>query len=758
MARKRSTRRKKGQKITLPKISLDQALDYLGYALLTVTVLTLLSFLSANHGVIPRWWVGVLRSGFGWGAYLTPLFIGAAGLWLVLRTFQDRLPQVTLVQVLGALLGYLLLLTTLHFLSAALQFGGDLRATARAGSGGGALGGALSRALLAGLGGVGVVVALIALWLIVPALTFGYTIKDAEQLIQMLAARVPRRQAISDEHVRVQPLPLTTSDDRPPVQAASEPSEDADFLPVISQATPANQTAAATDSAIPRPRMIGSEQRWVVPAVSEILEPGGDQDVSADILRMQARTIEETLESLGAPVRVVEINRGPVVTQFGVEPLVVKNQNGRETKVKVSRINNLSHDLALALEARTLRIEAPIPGKGLVGIEVPNPQVSLVALRDVMESETYVGLDSLLKLCLGQDVSGRPVVADLTAMPHLLIAGTTGSGKSVCINSIIAAFLMQRTPDELKFLMIDPKRVELTGYNGIPHLTSKVVVEMERVTGALKWVLREMDSRYRHFADVRATHIRDFNERVAPTRGERPLPYIVVIIDELADMMMMAPQETERSICRIAQMARATGIHLVVATQRPSVNVVTGLIKANFPARIAFNVASSVDSRVILDMPGAEQLLGQGDMLFLPPNIGTPLRLQGAYVSNYELRHLVNYWTAQGKPISSAAERPIQPPLWEERSKPAPAHAEVEFEDELLPEVVDLVIHENRASISLLQRKLRIGYTRAARLMDILEQHAVVGPQPSGGQAREVFPRAGYALLHPDAESSKTVQ
>ena len=488
---------------------------------------------------------------------------------------------------------------------------------------------------------------------------------------------------------------------------------------------------------------------WRLPTLDEILEPGDEQDFSADILRRQARLVEDTLESLNAPVRVIEINRGPVVTQFGVEPLVVTNGNGKETKVKISRIAALADDLALALEAKTLRVEAPIPGKGLVGIEVPNPEISLVALRDVMESERFAEIASPLKLCLGQDVSGHPAIADLTAMPHMLIAGTTGSGKSVCINALIAALLLQHTPNSLRFLMVDPKRVELTGYNGIPHLLSKVVVEMERVTNALQWVLREMDGRYRRFSDARAIHIRDYNEQVAPRLGEKPLPYIVVVIDELADLMMMSPQETERSLCRIAQMARATGIHLIIATQRPSVDVVTGLIKANFPARIAFNVASTVDSRVILDMPGAEQLLGRGDMLFLPPDAPTPMRLQGAFVSDEELRRLVQYWKAQARPEAVPAEKSVQRPLWEDARQ---KKQKVEYEDELLPDVIDVVLSENRASISLLQRKLRIGYTRSARIMDILERHGVVGPQPSGSKAREVFPSAAHALLHPQGE------
>jgi S-DNA-T family DNA segregation ATPase FtsK/SpoIIIE len=741
--RKKSKGKSKGWSLPEIHLTLDQQLDVLGYVFLAVAGLTLLSFLSANHGVIPGWWLGLLRRTFGWGAYLTPLLVGAVGLWLILRRFGDRLPRVTPAQVVGVALGYPALLATLHLGEALVRFGGNIRAIAEAGCGGGYVGGTLSRLLLEGLGGVGAFVALVTWWLIVVALIFGVTIQDAVQALEQLPGRVRLRR----------PRPRPPAADRRasnlPRQPLRETPADLNEIPVTP--TPSGPPVAAPPPpAAPAPlRLIGGGQTWQVPALDQILDPGNGQDFSADILRQQARVIEATLESLGAPVRVEEINRGPVVTQFGVEPLVVTSTNGKETKVKVSRITALADDLALALEARTLRVEAPIPGKGLVGIEVPNPEVSLVALRDVMESEKFAEVDSPVRLCLGQDVSGHAIVADLTAMPHLLIAGTTGSGKSVCINAIIAALLLQCTPDDLQFLMVDPKRVELTGYDGIPHLLSKVVVEMERVTSTLKWVLREMDGRYRRFSKVRATHIRDYNERIAPQLGEKRLPYIVVVIDELADLMMMAPQETERSICRIAQMARATGIHLVIATQRPSVDVVTGLIKANFPARIAFNVASSVDSRVILDMPGAEQLLGQGDMLFLLPDAPTPLRLQGAFVSDEELRRLVQYWKGQAKAEAIPAGKPVQQPLWEEMREREQA---VEFEDELLPDVIDLVLRENRASISLLQRKLRIGYTRAARIMDILERHGVVGPQPSGGQAREVFPGAAQVLLHPGGE------
>ncbi|MCP4541009.1 MAG: DNA translocase FtsK [Chloroflexi bacterium] len=748
---RRTSGRRKSKQPSLPSISLtlDQQLDIVGYGLLIVAGFTLLSFLSANRGVITGKWLGLLQRTFGWGAYLTPLFVGAVGLWLVLRDFGDRLPRLTPQQIVGVLLGYLALLTTLHSMVAFSVPDGDvyatLRSTAEAGRGGGYLGAEMSWWFLDGLGGVGTMIVLITWWLIVVALFFGLTVQNGMDVLERLLE--PLRGQRRSARPKSQPSSFPASASITPDKRDADPRPPS--WPSISTPQRPSASTAAPVSSSSQSQLIGGDHAWQLPALDEILDPGTDQDIATDILRRQARIIEDTLRDLGAPVRVQETNPGPVVTQFAIEPLVTVS-NGKETKVKVSRIRGLADDLALALEARTLRVEAPIPGKGLIGIEVPNPHVSLVALRDVIESEAFAKLDSPLRVGMGHDVSGHPAVADLTAMPHLLIAGTTGSGKSVCINALIAALLLQNTPADLEFLMIDPKRVELTGYNGIPHLQrAKVVVEMERVTSVLRWVLEEMDRRYRGFSKAGATNIRDYNERVAPRLGDKRLPYIVVIIDELADLMMMAPQETERSVCRIAQMARATGIHLVIATQRPSVDVVTGLIKANFPARIAFNVASSVDSRVILDMPGAEQLLGRGDMLFLPPDAATPLRLQGACVSDEELRRLVHYWKGQARPEAVASEKTVQQPLWEEMRLREQA---VKFEDELLPDVIDLVLREQRASVSLLQRKLRIGYTRASRIMDILEQHNVVGPQPSGGRAREVFPGAARKLLNPGGE------
>ncbi len=496
---------------------------------------------------------------------------------------------------------------------------------------------------------------------------------------------------------------------------------------------------------------------WETPDFRELLEPGSQQKITDEVLQQRAQTIEETLSSFGAPGKVIEINTGPVITQFGVEPDYLVSRQGKKTRVKVSAIARLDADLALSLAARSIRIEAPVPGKGYVGIEVPNAETALVSLRDIMDSPEFQKVDSKLRIALGKSVDGAPIAADLTKMPHLLIAGTTGSGKSVCVNAIIACLLLENTPDDMKFIMVDPKRVELTGYNGIPHLVSPVVVDLERIVGVLKWVTREMEERYKKFSQAGARNITDFNSRVGPT--DPKLPYLVVIIDELADLMMLAPEETEKVLTRLAQMARATGIHLIISTQRPSVDVVTGLIKANFPARISFAVASSVDSRVILDQPGAEKLLGRGDMLYQSPDASAPLRMQGVFLSDAEINRITRYWKgatngqsetklapapnffdlgSKPEPVQSRGERFGQS---NPGSKPASVAPNVQSsgtpsrvnsgsngspeEDELYEEAVKLV-KQNKASVQLLQRRLRVNYARASRLIELMKQRGVI--------------------------------
>lgn len=425
-----------------------------------------------------------------------------------------------------------------------------------------------------------------------------------------------------------------------------------------------------------------------------------------------AEILENTLESFGIDAKVVQVNCGPTITRFEVQP---------SPGVKVSRIVNLADDIALSLAASDVRIEAPIPGKAAVGIEVPNKKRSSVFLRDVIESAEFASSPSKLTIALGKDVGGNSIVADLADMPHLLIAGATGSGKSVCINTIIASILYKALPSEVKLMMIDPKVVELAVYDGIAHLISPVVTDVKKAAAALNWIVEEMERRYQTFAKEGVRDIAKYNE----TNSEKPMPQIVVIIDELADLMMISPREIEDNICRLAQMARAAGIHLVVATQRPSVDIITGLIKANIPSRISFAVSSQVDSRTILDTSGAEKLLGKGDMLFFPVGAAKPLRIQGAFISESEVEKLVNFIKNQKEPIY---EKNLSDFNEIETKK------NLTQTDELFEEAVSIVLENGQASISMLQRRLKIGYARAARLIDEMEERGFIsgydGPKP----------------------------
>ncbi|MFD2670040.1 DNA translocase FtsK [Marinicrinis sediminis] len=437
--------------------------------------------------------------------------------------------------------------------------------------------------------------------------------------------------------------------------------------------------------------------------------------------RANARKLEATLESFGVRARVLEVVRGPSVTRYEIQP---------DIGVKVSRIVSLTDDIALALAAKDIRMEAPIPGKSAIGIEVPNSEVSVVTMREVMETQSFQKSDAKLSITLGRDISGQPIVANLAKMPHLLVAGATGSGKSVCINGIITSILYKAKPDEVKFLMIDPKMVELNVYNGIPHLLAPVVTDPRRASLALKKVVKEMEQRYELFSKSGTRNIEGYNQYLAQSeQGGDPLPLIVVIVDELADLMMVAANDVEDAICRLAQMARAAGIHLIIATQRPSVDVITGVIKANIPSRIAFGVSSQVDSRTILDMVGAEKLLGRGDMLFMPVGSSKPTRVQGAFLSDQEVEKVVTFVRDQ----QDAQYQEDMVPQVDDMQDAQP-----EFEDELFDQAVQIVLEAKQASVSLLQRRMRVGYTRAARLIDSMEAKSIVGPY-EGSKPREVL-------------------
>jgi S-DNA-T family DNA segregation ATPase FtsK/SpoIIIE len=492
--------------------------------------------------------------------------------------------------------------------------------------------------------------------------------------------------------------------------AAGEVSE-----ALISEAEAVKQAAAETDEAV-EPK----EQPYLLPPFSLLNKPSLMGKTAADNdMYDSRRKLEATLESFGVRAKVLDVVRGPAVTRYEVQPA---------TGVKVSRIVGLTDDIALALAAKDVRMEAPIPGKSAIGIEVPNMEVSVVTMREVMETSTFQNATSKLSIAFGRDISGQTIVGNLAKMPHLLVAGATGSGKSVCINGIITSILYKAAPDEVKFLMIDPKMVELNVYNGIPHLLAPVVTNPKRASLALKKIVVEMESRYELFSKSSTRNIEGYNTLMADNPAA-VLPYIVVIVDELADLMMVAAGDVEDSIARLAQMARAAGIHLIIATQRPSVDVITGVIKANIPSRIAFGVSSQVDSRTILDMAGAEKLLGRGDMLFLPVGMSKPIRVQGAFLSDQEVETLVHYTRDQAEAVY---QEDLVPEVAEEG-----ADSDEQL-DELFDQAVQIIVEAKQASVSLLQRRMRIGYTRAARLIDQMEAKSIVGPY-EGSKPREVL-------------------
>ena len=443
-----------------------------------------------------------------------------------------------------------------------------------------------------------------------------------------------------------------------------------------------------------------------------------------DDLRENAKKLIETLHSFGVEAKILEVSRGPSVTRYEIQP---------SAGVKVSKIVNLADDIALNLAALGVRIEAPIPGKAAVGIEIPNRSTSTVTLREVLSSEKFQEAKSKTAFVLGKDISGVPVVSDIAQMPHLLIAGTTGSGKSVCESSIILSILYNASPDEVKLLMIDPKKVEMQMYEGIPHLLIPIVTDPRKAAGALNWAVAEMTNRYQMFADCNVRNLEGYNE-YAEQEGIAKLPNIVIIIDELSDLMMAAPKDVEDSICRLAQMARAAGMHLVIATQRPSVDVITGLIKANIPSRIALKVSNQIDSRTIIDMMGAEKLLGKGDMLFMPVGVSKPVRVQGAWVSDDEIRRVVNYIKGDGEPVYD--EDIIE--KIENADKPEMEEDDPGDTDPLLMQAIETVVDSGQASVSWVQRKLKVGYARAGRIVDQMEARGIVGPH-EGSKPRQVL-------------------
>ena len=689
-----------------------------------------------------------LKIFLGWGAFLAPVALFAGGLALV---EADRRRWTLRWQAVAWAELFVLCLLGVSHLGAA-----DSLSQALLGKRGGLAGWGVSQAL-------DVVLPRILAWLVLVLLTIGalagFVVSLPAAWLDWLRVRLPLPQA--REWLTRLPSVATIGQHlaaglqgvagRVRAWFAGRRDRAADSLPepdaVLSERSPASSRRAAAATSEPpvktkdlsrrrRPRneRLVKRPEWLPPMTllredAAVHGQLGPTAYSADA-RQRAQLIKQTLADFGVPVEVVSIKEGPTVTQFGIEPgEIVRERDGEliRRRVSVQSILRLRDDLALELAAASLRIEAPVPGRPYVGIEVPNTAKVLVNLRNILESDAFLSLRSPLAVALGRDVSGDPVVGDLARMPHLLIAGATGSGKSVCVNAIVTSLLMSNGPETVRFVMVDPKMVELPGYNGIPHLLGPVITDPSQAAGALSWLMLQMDDRYRLFSDVGVRNILEYNRKAQRSRTRQPLPYLVLVIDELADLMMTAAVDVERQLCRLGQMARATGIHLVLATQRPSVDVITGLIKANFPARIAFAVTTQIDSRVILDTPGAEKLLGRGDMLFMAPDSAKLARIQGCYVSDREIERIVDFWTTRPE------------------TEPMPAVAPwVGFmpndqEDQLLQQALKLLETRTRVSTSLLQRQLRIGFPRAARLMDQLEEMGAVAEDEGGGRSREVL-------------------
>ena len=843
MASRRPTRKKKTQP-SLGETIVDVLTrpGFVGSVLVLVAVFTLLSLLSGSRGTLTGAWVETLRGWFGMGVWLAPVALGIIGLWLVFAA-MEQIPTPAWRRPVGVFVLFMAFI-----IGASLLLPSNVREQVTvAGSAGGRVGTALATLLQTTITSVGAwaFVAFLAVSGII-FLTDRMLIDGITRLILMLQFGMVRgrERRVAPGRISPQvPLPLgevsafqrwrdnwlprrtpespfalPAADNRvsQPVmgsgsslrqvvgqpQPAAPPPQRAPHM----QASQAGPTQSGVRAPAPQagpqaapqrapdllhPRIIGGSPVWQLPKVDQLLDTWAREAESDAKLRENSKLIETALLDHGIPATGEDVNTAASVTRFLLRPdYKVRVGKGEEVrkKVKVSEISALSRDLALVLAAKSVRVEAPVPGTNYVGIEVSNTSSNTVGLRELLETERFQRMHGALRVALGENLTAEPVVADLTRMPHLLIAGATGSGKSVCINSIIVCLLLTHTPDSLRLLMVDPKMVELSVYNGVPHLLSPVVTDVDKAAGVLYWAVKEMERRYSLCNKAGARDIIRYNEYLTK-RSEKPLPYIVVIVDEMADLMMAAPEEVEKHICRLAQMARAVGIHLIIATQRPSVDVITGLIKANFPARIAFAVTSQVDSRVILDVPGAEQLLGRGDMLFMSPEGGKLERLQGTYLSDDEINRVVNYWkglrTLHATPASweqasllptdpdDAGEKPtpsspareglfaddaraahtrwtnpqpgagaravapatnLDSPLFEQID----ALKAVDNRDVLYDDAVRAVQEANKGSVSLLQKKLRIGYGRASRLVEQMVESGVLGAETGVGGVRAV--------------------
>ena len=723
------------QIVTHPKA--QEVLGILGIGLAIFLMASLLSydpldpsFFSSGGGPDYQ----VRNYGGRWGAELASdllelLGVGALALpfFLVLLSWK-RLTAKAIPFVILKLVGFFLLLPSLALLAQLVARAG-LSVGPASDRPGGFVGQELHRVLSPLVGRVGLpLLGLTTLALAIVCLTtrplaglsFGWP-----GIVERVAARWRERRAAKAQLPgRIRPPYTPPAEEEPQVESRPVPILAEPFPAPVTSEPEAPPTVTPTQRSFP---FVAPKGGFQSPPLSLLDMPGSmEAGISKEELEANAEILERKLLDFGVEGKVAEVQPGPVITRYEIEPA---------PGIKINRIVALADDLALGLRALTVRVVAPIPGKAAVGVEIPNRHRATVHLRELLASKAFDGTGAHLPLALGKDIAGEPYVADLAQMPHLLIAGATGSGKSVCINALILSLIYRATPEGLRLLLIDPKRVELSIYDGTPHLADRVVSDPREAAKRLNRLVNHMEGRYKLFARLGARNISTYNRLIRIARREgggeifRPLPYLVVVIDELADLMLSAAAEVEGAIARLAQMARAVGIHLIVATQRPSVDVITGIIKANFPARIAFQVSSKVDSRTILDMNGAEHLLGDGDMLFIPPGSSKPVRIHGSFVSDIEIKRVVDFLKAQGK----AEEFP-----WSLLPAEEEQEAAGDEEDEMYRQAVDLVVMTRQASISLIQRRLRIGFNRAARMVERMEREGIVGPI-EGSRPREVL-------------------
>jgi S-DNA-T family DNA segregation ATPase FtsK/SpoIIIE len=723
--------------------------EVLGIIQIAVSALVFLGLYKESAGLLGSLIKDYLFGIFGIGAYGIPIFLAIAGIVYIARMEPLRIER----RALSLLFIFLSAVTLIHISVAngqlvALTDGISLlqnmtentRVAFRYGlekSGGGIIGAMSSVILLRFLGTAGSRVLLVAILLVsITIATDRSVVKAIITAIRFLAGMliasikaiadfimVPERDRAKTKHRVNKP-----SAERPTRHQAADPIDEKIKILDFTTNMPEPEEAAATvDTGLSFPKYsyIKEYSGYRMPPTGLLNTYEGRSVNSRKDILNSVKKLEETLNTFGVEAKVLQVSVGPTITRYEIQP---------SPGVKVSRVINLADDIALNMAATSVRIEAPIPGKSAIGLEIPNKEVMPVSLREIVESSSFINSASKITVALGKDIAGNPVVADLSRMPHLLIAGATGSGKSVCINCIIASLLFKSSPAHVKLILIDPKMVELNHYNGIPHLLAPVVTDARKATGVLNWAVQEMTNRYKEFAQIGVKDIYRYNQvKELESNGEY-MPEVVVIIDELSDLMMVSPAEVEDAICRLAQMARAAGIHLVIATQRPSVDVITGVIKANIPSRIAFAVSSQVDSRTILDISGAEKLLGKGDMLFCPAGELKPVRVQGALVEEEEINRLVDY-------VKNQVEAEYNEDVIEAASPSEKGDAE---RDELLPVAIEVVLDNQQASASLLQRKLKVGYARAARMIDQMEERGIVGPFEGSKPRRVLISRDTY--------------